>query len=59
MNYLDIPQRDLTESARRSMPKNPVTALIGPWQCGKTTLAGQLAARQPHEYFDSQGWSCA
>lgn len=29
-----------------------MTALIGPRQCGKTTLARQLAAQEPHEYFD-------
>lgn len=29
-----------------------MTALIGPRQCGKTTLARQLAAREPQEYFD-------
>ncbi|MCZ7640438.1 MAG: AAA family ATPase [Verrucomicrobia bacterium] len=29
-----------------------MTALIGPRQCGKTTLARQLAAQKPHEYFD-------
>ena len=29
-----------------------MTALIGPRQCGETTLARQLSAQEPHEYFD-------
>ena len=37
---------------RHALRQNPVTALIGPRQCGKTTLARQLAAQGPHEYFD-------
>ena len=31
---------------------NPVAALLGPRQCGKTTLARQIAAREPSEFFD-------
>ena len=31
---------------------NPVAALLGPRQCGKTTLARQIAAREPTEFFD-------
>ena len=34
------------------MRRNPIAAIIGPRQCGKTTLARQIAAQQPTEYFD-------
>lgn len=42
----------MTEAIRQALRQNPVTALIGPRQCGKTTLARHLAAQEPHEYFD-------
>jgi uncharacterized protein len=32
--------------------RSPVTALLGPRQCGKTTLARQLAGQQPSTFFD-------
>ena len=31
---------------------NPICTLLGPRQCGKTTLARQVAARRPSHYFD-------
>ena len=31
---------------------HPAAALLGPRQCGKTTLARVIAAREPCEYFD-------
>jgi len=39
---------ELEATVRRS----PVTALLGPRQCGKTTLARQLAQRRDSVYFD-------
>lgn len=39
-------------SIRAVLSKSPVCALLGPRQCGKTTLARQLAAKQPSHYFD-------
>ncbi len=36
----------------RAIKANPVTALIGPRQCGKTTLARQIAEARGAEYFD-------
>ena len=30
----------------------PVTALLGPRQCGKTTLARMVCRDRPHDYFD-------
>ena len=38
----------MTAAIRRS----PVVALLGPRQCGKTTLARQIAATRPATYFD-------
>jgi len=37
---------------RAALAANPVCALLGPRQCGKTTLARQLAAGRPSHYFD-------
>lgn len=37
---------------RESFRVHPVVALLGPRQCGKTTLAGFLAQEQPCEVFD-------
>lgn len=31
---------------------HPVAALLGPRQCGKTTLAKMIAEREPYAYFD-------
>jgi uncharacterized protein len=35
-----------------ALTRNPAVALIGPRQCGKTTLARQLATRDTSGYFD-------
>ncbi|MEW5828277.1 MAG: ATP-binding protein [Chloroflexota bacterium] len=35
-----------------ALRRSPVTALLGPRQCGKTTLALQLAQKQPATLFD-------
>ena len=46
-------QRD--EAIRRlraSLQANPVTVLLGPRQCGKSTLARMLAEAEPCEFFD-------
>lgn len=37
---------------RRALAANPVVALVGPRQCGKTTLARALAATRPAATFD-------
>lgn len=36
----------------RSLVRNPVTALLGPRQCGKTTLAKMLLSGRSGHYFD-------
>lgn len=35
-----------------SLEDNPVVALLGPRQCGKTTLAHLIASRRDSDYFD-------
>ena len=37
---------------RQAIRRNPVVALYGPRQCGKTTLARQIAGAGTAEYFD-------
>lgn len=47
-----VPRPVCLRRAETALARNPITALIGPRQCGKTTLARQLAGREPHNYFD-------
>jgi predicted AAA+ superfamily ATPase len=42
----------LAGRVERALRVNPVVALIGPRQCGKTTLARQLAKARRSTYFD-------
>lgn len=42
----------LTARVRSALRANPVVALLGPRQCGKTTLARMLAQGRRGEYFD-------
>lgn len=36
----------------RKLKANPIVAILGPRQVGKTTLARAIAAGQPHHFFD-------
>lgn len=36
----------------RKLKANPIVAILGPHQVGKTTLARAIAAGQPHHFFD-------
>ena len=47
-----IERPDLYNRVRQAMRRNPVVALYGPRQCGKTTLARQIAGTGKGEYFD-------
>ena len=48
-----IKRPGLIEDIEGRLKSNPVVALFGPRQCGKTTLAHMLAEGYPHcEYFD-------
>jgi hypothetical protein len=42
----------LLNSIRKTIRANPVTALFGPRQCGKTAAARQIAKENKAEYFD-------
>ena len=47
-----IPRPEAVSGITRSFRVHPATALFGPRQCGKTTLAHMIAEHEPHEYFD-------
>lgn len=49
---MHIRRRSLLQKIRRSVMAHPVTALIGPRQCGKTTLARELTRRIKGTFFD-------
>ncbi len=45
-------RRAAEEQLRRALARSPVVALVGPRQCGKTTLARRLVAADAANYFD-------
>src|SRR5687768_14663034 len=47
-----ISRESLMAAIRAALKRSPVAALLGPRQCGKTTLARQLAADQEAEFID-------
>ena len=47
-----LPRLDPTAKVLAILDANRVAALLGPRQCGKTTLARQIATGRPSEYFD-------
>jgi hypothetical protein len=47
-----IPRPHLIKRIDFLLSFNPVVALLGPRQCGKTTLARAYSQDQPREYFD-------
>ena len=47
-----IERADLRERIRRALRASPVTILYGARQCGKTTVARQIAGAASAEYFD-------
>jgi hypothetical protein len=49
---MPLPRSELERELERTIKANPVTALIGPRQCGKTTLARRIARTTAAEYFD-------
>jgi AAA+ ATPase superfamily predicted ATPase len=50
MKLLD--RHDLQAGIESRFRSNPVVLLLGPRQCGKTTLAREFARRHAVEYFD-------
>jgi len=49
-----IPRPFYHEAVSRALLRSPVTALLGPRQCGKTTLARQIGQEQEGHYFDME-----
>lgn len=47
-----IKRPQLLETIRRSLRRSRVVALVGPRQCGKTTLAREIVAPSAVNYFD-------
>lgn len=47
-----IPRPDYLATISERLKSNPVVALLGPRQSGKTTLARQFAEGKPCEFFD-------
>jgi predicted AAA+ superfamily ATPase len=51
MNQAHLPRPRLLRELRAALKRSPVTALLGARQCGKTTLARELAGASAH-FFD-------
>lgn len=47
-----IQRENYLSRLKTAVGRSPVTALLGPRQCGKTTLARQLASHQAATFFD-------
>lgn len=47
-----IPRHQLMEHIRLALKRSRVVALLGPRQCGKTTLARQIVPAESANYFD-------
>ncbi|MCX7859099.1 MAG: AAA family ATPase [Chloroflexus sp.] len=47
-----IPHPAIIDHIQQLLAIHPVVALLGPQQCGKTTVARMLSAEQPVTYFD-------
>jgi len=43
--------RHLTDTVKRRLKNNPVVAILGPRQCGKTTLAGQIVKKMKKSVY--------
>lgn len=47
-----IKRNDLVSRIVRSIGENPITTLLGPRQCGKTTIARTIGSPAPVNYYD-------
>lgn len=47
-----VPRPGIHQRVEQSLARNPVTAVLGPRQCGKTTLARTFVAAGSPNYFD-------
>jgi predicted AAA+ superfamily ATPase len=53
-----LPRESLRERVERTLERFPVVLLIGPRQCGKTTLAREIREAQDARYFDLEDPEC-
>ncbi len=49
---MDLVRALLRNRVEQALKRNPIVALIGPRQCGKTTLAREIASKEPSVFFD-------
>ena len=47
-----IPRPRVLERIAMTLSIHPIAALLGPRQCGKTTIAKVIAEREPSTYYD-------
>jgi predicted AAA+ superfamily ATPase len=47
-----IARKRYIQQVKTALGRSPITALLGPRQCGKTTLARVIASQQKSTYFD-------
>ena len=47
-----VQRTELLRQVEYSLKRNPVTAILGPRQCGKTTLAREIGWQEKAAYFD-------
>jgi hypothetical protein len=47
-----VPRPTVIDQIARVLAVHPIAALLGPRQCGKTTVARMIGERQPSAYFD-------
>lgn len=49
---MDLPRTDYLNRMEMALRRSPIVALLGPRQCGKTTLARQFSSHRPTLFFD-------
>ncbi len=49
---MPLARLQLHSSVLKALSQNPVVSLLGPRQCGKTTLARAISAKMPSIYLD-------
>jgi uncharacterized protein len=47
-----IERRGYLDQVKKAISRSPIVALLGPRQCGKTTLARMICEHQSSTYFD-------
>jgi uncharacterized protein len=52
MQGVEISRKELSDLIGRRLKQSPAVALLGPRQCGKSTLAHAVAAQSSSTYFD-------